>query len=55
MIYLRDLAPREERTFQVRFTPRYALDVVTAPSQAYEYYVPEEAVLVPPQPVRAVR
>ena len=55
VIYLRDLAPREERTFRVRFTPRYALDVVTAPSLAYEYYVPEEAVLVPPQPVRAVR
>ena len=55
VIYLRDLAPREERTFRVRFTPRYALDVLTAPSKAYEYYVPEEAVLVPPQPVRAVR
>ncbi len=52
---LRDLGPREERTFRVRFTPRYALDVVTAPSQAYEYYVPEEAILVAPQPVRAVR
>lgn len=55
VIYLRDLEPREERTFHVRFTPRYALDVLTAPSKAYEYYVPEEAVLVPPQPVRAVR
>ncbi len=55
VIYLRELGPREERTFRVRFTPRYALDVVTAPSKAYEYYVPEEAILVPPQPVRAVR
>lgn len=55
VIYLRDLEPREERTFRVHFTPRYAFDVVTAPSSAYEYYVPEEAILVPPQPVRAVR
>jgi hypothetical protein len=55
VLYLRDLAGGASRTFKVGFRPRYGLDVVTAPSKAYEYYVPEEAVEVGPQPVRARR
>ncbi len=53
VIYLDDLAPGEALRFRIPFTPRYALDVVTAPSKAYEYYVPEEAVLVAPRAVKA--
>jgi len=55
VIYLRDLAPGEVKAFLVTFQPRYAFDAVTAPSKAYEYYVPEEAVEVPPVRVRATR
>ncbi len=55
VIYLRDLPPGAARTFTVGFRPRYALDVVTAPSKAYEYYVPEEGVDVAPARIRAVR
>jgi hypothetical protein len=53
VIYLRDLPPGTKRRFEIAFTPRYALDVATAPSTAYEYYVPEEAVVVAPARVRA--
>jgi len=55
VLYLRDLPGGASRTFQVGFRPRYGLDVVTAPSKAYEYYVPEEAAEVGPQRVRARR
>ena len=55
MIYLRDLDPSAKATFTIGFRPRYAINVVTAPSTAYEYYVPEEAVTVAPMRVRAVR
>ncbi len=55
VIYLRDLPAAEVRTFEIPFRPRYALDVLTAPSKAYEYYVPEELVEVGPQRVRARR
>lgn len=55
VIYLRDLPAGAARGFRVAFRPRYALDVRTAPSKAYEYYVPEEAVDVAPQRVRARR
>jgi hypothetical protein len=55
VIYLRRLEPGQECRFVVPFTPRYALDVATAPSKAYEYYVPEEAALAPPARVRARR
>jgi hypothetical protein len=47
------LAPGEHRTFTVPFAPRYALEVVTAPPRAHEYYVPEEAARVAPSRVRA--
>ncbi len=53
VIYLRSLAPGESLSFVVPFTPRYALRVKTAPSKAYEYYVPEEAVIVAPATVWA--
>ena len=52
VIYLRTLVPGQERTFRIPFTPRYGIDVVTAPSKAYEYYVPEEAIYAKPQRVR---
>ncbi len=55
VIYLRDLDPAATATFTIGFRPRYAIDVVTAPSTAYEYYVPEEAVTVGPIRVRAAR
>jgi hypothetical protein len=55
VIYLRTLGPGRSRTFRLVFRPRYALDVVTAPSKAYEYYCPEEAFLAAPVRVRAVR
>jgi hypothetical protein len=55
VIYLRALEPGQSRTFRLSFRPRYALDVRTAPSRAYEYYVPEEAVTVPPSRLRASR
>jgi len=55
VIYLRDLPAAEVRAFEIAFRPRYALDVLTAPSKAYEYYVPEELVEVGPQRVRARR
>jgi hypothetical protein len=54
VLYLRDLAGGQTATFRVPFTPRVAFDVLTAPSKAYEYYVPEEAHEVPPARVRAV-
>jgi hypothetical protein len=54
-VYLRSLAPGAARTFRIPFRPRYALDVRTAPSKAYEYYCPEEAVRVAPARVRADR
>ena len=55
VIYLRDLPAGAVRTFHVPFRPRYALDVATAPSRAYEYYVPEEAVEIAPSRIRARR
>lgn len=55
VIYLRELPAGAARAFRVAFRPRYALDVRTAPSKAYEYYVPEEAVLVAPARLRARR
>lgn len=55
VLYLRDLPGGEARTFRIGFRPRYAFDVVTAPSKAYEYYVPEEAAEVGPRRVRARR
>lgn len=55
VLYLRDLPGGESRTFRIGFRPRYAIDVVTAPSKAYEYYVPEEAAEVGPRRVRARR
>lgn len=55
VIYLRDLPARATRSFAISFRPRYVLDVATAPSKAYEYYVPEEAVEVAPGRVRAHR
>ena len=48
-----DLAPGATKTFAIPFTPRYKIDVKTAPSTAYEYYVPEEAAVVAPGRVRA--
>ncbi len=51
--YFRDLAPGEARSLRLPFRPRHGLDVRTAPSRAYEYYVPEEAALAPPARVRA--
>jgi hypothetical protein len=53
VIYLRHLDPGDARAFTIDFTPSYAIDVRTAPSKAYEYYVPEEEVVVPPLRVRA--
>lgn len=53
VVYLRDLAPGAEVVVRIPFRPRYAFDARTAPSSAYEYYVPEEAALAPPQRVRA--
>ncbi len=49
VLYLRDLPGGASRTFRLGFRPRYAFDVVTAPSTAYEYYVPEEAAEVGPR------
>jgi hypothetical protein len=53
VVYYRDLAPGEARNVHIPFVPRYALEVLTAPSTAYEYYVPEEAAVVAPSRVRA--
>lgn len=53
VVYYRDLAVGEERSVRIPFVPRYALHVLTAPSTAYEYYVPEEAAVVAPSRVRA--
>jgi len=52
VIYLDDLKPGERRSFEIPFSPRYMLDVKTAPSRAYEYYTPEEAAIVAPARVR---
>ena len=53
VIYLDDLPAGERRSFEIPFTPRHALDVKTAPSRVYEYYVPEETVVVVPARVTA--
>ena len=53
VIYLDGLPAGEQRSFEIPFTPRHALDVRTAPSRVYEYYVPEETVVLAPVRVRA--
>lgn len=53
VLYMTDMQPGEQRTFTVPFRPRFRIDVVTAPSEAYEYYVEHERSVVPPQRVRA--
>jgi hypothetical protein len=53
VLYLDTLAPGATLRFRIPFTPRYGLDVATAPSKAYEYYTPEEGVALPPARVRA--
>jgi hypothetical protein len=53
VIYLDGLAAGQSVRYRIPFVPRHGLDVRTAPSRAYEYYVPEEAVVVAPQRVRA--
>jgi hypothetical protein len=53
VLYLGKLAPGAELKYRIPFTPRYGLDVATAPSKAYEYYTPEEGIVLPPARVRA--
>lgn len=52
VLYLDDLAPGKTLRFRLPFTPRYRIDVKTTPSKAYEYYTPDEGVVVAPVPVR---
>ncbi len=35
-------------SFEFKFTPRYGLRALTAPSQVYDYYNPEARTVVPP-------
>jgi len=53
VIYLDDLAPGKTLRFRLPFTPRYGFDVKTTPSKAYEYYTPDEGVVVAPTRLRA--
>ncbi len=53
VLYLLNLRPDQIRQIKIPFVPRHRLNVRTTPSTAYEYYVPHEAVIVPPQRVRA--
>ena len=52
VLYLDDVAPGKTRRFRLPFTPRYRVDVKTTPSKAYEYYTPDEGVVVAPTRVR---
>jgi hypothetical protein len=52
-VYLGDLDPGAACELRVPFTPWCRLDVRTAPSRAYEYYVPDRATEHPPVRVRA--
>ena len=53
VVYVDRLPGSAKLDYTLAFTPRFRLDVHTQPSRAYEYYVPEEAVTVPPAKVRA--
>jgi len=48
VLYLDDLAPGKMLRFRLPFTPRYRIDVKTTSSKAYEYYTPDEGVVVAP-------
>ena len=53
VLYLDDLAPGQTLRFRLPFTPRYRIEVKTTPSKAYEYYTPDEGVVVAPVRLRA--
>jgi len=52
VIYLGDVPGGARQTFRIPVTPRHRLAVLTAPSRAYDYYVPDEAAVHPPVPLR---
>jgi hypothetical protein len=53
VIYLGDVKARARLPFRVPFSPWCRMDVLTAPSRAYEYYTPEGAAEHPPLRVSA--
>ena len=53
VFYLADLPPGGEAAFRIPITPRYPIEVATAPSRAFEYYTPDHVSYAQPVRVRA--